>query len=119
MSRLDDILKVTFGRIRLPNGRIPIDEWLEQLDVPVRARIAARLRRLSAGNFGDCKNLGNGVSELRMSFGSGYRVYYGHKSKEVVLLICGGDKRSQTSDIKKAKHLWAKYLQSEIDVLMD
>ena len=115
MSRLDDILKIQLVRLRLRNGRIPIDHWLECLDTPIRARISARLRRLSLGNFGDCKNVGDGVSELRMNFGPGYRIYFGKKSEKIIIFICGGDKKSQVEDIKRARRLWAEYLRGEIN----
>lgn len=72
-----------------------------------RARIVARIDRLSLGNFGDCKPLREGVSELRIDWGPGYRVYYAMLGRTCVLLLCGGDKRRQSSDIKLA----IKYLQ--------
>ena len=71
-------------------------------DLQARARIAARLDRLSLGNFGDCKALREGVSELRIDWGPGYRVYYAMLGRTCVLLLCGGDKRRQSSDMKRA-----------------
>lgn len=62
------------------------------------------------GNLGDCKSIGDGVFELRISFGPGYRVYFGQDGPKVVVLLCGGDKRSQKRDIAKAKLLWMEYL---------
>ena len=80
-----------------------IGDWLASLeDLKARARIAARLDRLSLGNFGDCKPLREGVSELRIDWGPGYRVYYAMLGRTRVLLLCGGDKRRQASDIKRA-----------------
>lgn len=80
-----------------------IGDWLAGLeDLKARARIAARLDRLSLGNFGDCRALREGVSELRIDWGPGYRVYYAMLGRTCVLLLCGGDKRGQSSDIKKA-----------------
>ena len=80
-----------------------IGDWLASLeDLKARARIAARLDRLSLGNFGDCKALREGVSELRIDWGPGYRVYYAMLGRTCVLLLCGGDKRGQSSDIKRA-----------------
>ena len=80
-----------------------IGDWLSSLeDLKARARIAARLDRLSLGNFGDCKALREGVSELRIDWGPGYRVYYAMLGRTCVLLLCGGDKRRQSSDIKGA-----------------
>ena len=67
-----------------------------------KARIAARVDRLKAGNLGDCKPLRDGVSELRVDYGPGYRVYFGVVGFQVILLLCGGDKRTQDADIDKA-----------------
>ncbi len=79
-----------------------VGDWLAGLeDLKARARIAARLDRLSFGNFGDCKALREGVSELRIDWGPGYRVYYAMLGRTCVLLLCGGDKRRQSSDITK------------------
>jgi len=81
-------------------------KWLEGLrDVRVRARILVRIERLSAGNPGDVKTVGEGVSELRIDYGPGYRVYYKKQGREVVILLAGGDKRTQTKDIKTALRL--------------
>ena len=71
-------------------------------DIRARARIAARIDRLAAGNFGDCKAIRDGVSELRVDYGPGYRVYFGKVGKTIVLLLCGGDKRTQDADIERA-----------------
>ncbi len=85
------------------SGSDVIGDWLASLeDLKARARIAARLDRLSLGNFGDCKPLREGVSELRIDWGPGYRVYYAMLGRTCVLLLCGGDKRRQASDIKRA-----------------
>jgi putative addiction module killer protein len=64
------------------------------------------LRQVEAGNFGDCEPVGEGVIELRVHVGAGYRVYCGRHGKAMVLLLCGGDKRSQPADIKRAKEMW-------------
>lgn len=78
-------------------------DWLAGLrDVQARMRIAKRLDRLADGNFGDAKSLGEGVSELRFTFGPGYRVYYTVRGTVVIILLCGGDKRSQRRDIERA-----------------
>jgi putative addiction module killer protein len=85
------------------SGRDVFGEWLSELrDVRTRAKIVARIDRLSAGNFGDCKALRGGLFELRIDWGPGYRVYYALAGKEYVLLLGGGDKRKQSSDIKRA-----------------
>ncbi|MCL1905904.1 MAG: type II toxin-antitoxin system RelE/ParE family toxin [Clostridiales bacterium] len=81
-------------------------DWLSGLkDNIARAVINARIRRLSAGNKGDTKYVGNGVSELRVDHGPGYRVYYFQAEQEIIILLCGGDKSSQNKDIKRAKQL--------------
>lgn len=68
-----------------------------------------RLRRIEAGNFGDCNPAGDGVAELRVDVGAGYRVYYARHGRDIVLLLCGGDKRSQSTDIQIAKRYWAEF----------
>ena len=79
------------------------DEWLSELaDIRAQAKIAVRINRLAAGNFGDCKSLGQGLYELRIDWGPGYRVYYAMIGSASALLLCGGDKRRQSSDIEKA-----------------
>jgi putative addiction module killer protein len=84
-------------------GKDVFDDWLTKLaDVRAQAKIASRINRLAAGNFGDCKPLRQGLSELRINWGPGYRVYYAMIGKECVLLLCGGDKRKQSSDIDRA-----------------
>ncbi|MEW6714278.1 MAG: type II toxin-antitoxin system RelE/ParE family toxin [Nitrospirota bacterium] len=78
-------------------------KWFDSLrDRQARARIDIRIRRLSIGNFGDVKPVGEGVSELRIDYGPGYRVYFAQRARELVLLLAGGDKRSQEADIKTA-----------------
>lgn len=80
-----------------------ITEWLAGLkDIRARARILARIDRLAVGNFGDCKAVRDGVSELRVDYGPGYRVYFGKVGKRIVLLLCGGGKRTQDADIERA-----------------
>lgn len=82
------------------------DEWLRALRDPVgKARILARLRSASLGNFGDCEPVGEGVSEMRIHAGPGYRVYFTRRGRTVYLLLCGGDKSSQQKDIRRAREL--------------
>jgi putative addiction module killer protein len=93
------------------SGYEPFKEWLYGLrDVIGRKRVLARLSRLEQGNLGDCSPVGEGVSELRMFFGSGYRVYFGEHGDHLVVLLCGGDKSSQSQDIEQAKTYWREYL---------
>ena len=97
-------------RYQRDDGREPFTEWLNGLrDKLAQARIRIRLRQVQAGNFGDCEPVGEGVIELRVHVGAGYRVYCGRHGKAVVLLLCGGDKGSQTADIKRAKELWSEW----------
>ena len=84
-------------------GKDVFDDWLSQLgDARTQAKIASRIDRLAAGNFGDCKRLRQGVCELRIDWGPGYRVYYSMLGRICVLLLCGGDKRKQWSDMERA-----------------
>lgn len=92
------------------SDRDVVGEWLADLgDARARAKIAARIARLSAGNFGDCKPVGEGVWELRIDWGPGYRVYYAMVGSAVVLLLCGGDKRKQSADIRRATEYLKDY----------
>lgn len=82
-------------------------DWIEKLrDLKGRMRILARLNRVRAGNLGEYKVLGDGVCEMKIDYGPGYRVYYAQEGLNVYLLILGGDKSSQTKDIAKAKEIW-------------
>jgi putative addiction module killer protein len=84
-------------------GKDVFDDWLSRLaDARTQAKIAIRINRLAAGNFGDCKPLGHGLCELRIDWGPGYRVYYAMIGKACVLLLCGGDKGKQSRDIDRA-----------------
>jgi putative addiction module killer protein len=92
------------------NGRSPFIEWMTALrDKIAKSRIAARLRQIESGNFGDAKPVGEGVTELRIHVGAGYRVYCGRHGQNWVILLCGGDKDSQSKDIARAKTLWAEW----------
>jgi putative addiction module killer protein len=91
-------------------GHNPFAEWLRSIrDKTTRARIRTRLSRLRLGNFGDARSVGEGVYELRLDFGPGYRVYYGLADETVVLLLGGGEKRSQPRDIQEAKQHWQEF----------
>lgn len=93
------------------NNRAPYSEWLNGLDRPTKARVLTRIDRVRRGNFGDAKSVGNGVFELRLDFGPGYRVYFGREGDTVIILLCGGDKDSQPKDVERAKELWQQYTQ--------
>jgi putative addiction module killer protein len=91
-------------------GVRPFEVWLRSLkDVKGRAVIRARLARLMLGNMGDSKPVGEGLYETRIAFGPGYRIYYAQDGKVVVVILCGGDKGSQSRDIEIAKRYWADY----------
>ncbi len=88
-------------------GRNPFLDWLSDLRDPIaKVAIVRRLNRLEQGNFGDFKALQQGVSELRIDTGPGYRIYFARSGKTVVLLLCAGTKRSQQDDIERAKSYW-------------
>lgn len=86
----------------------PFTTWIERLDRKDRSIIIARIGRVRLGNFGDCKLIkdGEGILELRIDYGPGYRVYLGRKGISLIILLIGGDKGSQTKDITKAKQYW-------------
>lgn len=95
-----------------PDGQDLFGRWLDGLtDRQAKARVAARLIRLNNGNFGDCKPVGDGVWELRIDWGPGYRVYYAIEGERVVLLCEGGDKRTQTADVQRAIARWNEWQQ--------
>jgi len=85
-------------------------KWFSELaDRQAQARIQARIYRLEHGLFGDCEPVGEGVWELRIDCGPGYRVYYARAGQAILLLLCGGDKRKQSADIERAKDYWNDY----------
>ena len=86
---------------------------MSKLDLAIRARVQARVLRFETGNLGDHKEVGGGVWEARLDFGPGYRLYFGRSGREVILLLLGGDKRSQKQDIKRARDFWAEYLKEQ------
>jgi putative addiction module killer protein len=97
-----------------PSGKRPFKIWFENIrDALTKAKVATRLDRLKQGNFGDCKNVGGGVCELRVRFGPGIRIYYSQVSNKLVLLLCGGDKGSQGKDIDTAKEYLKNYQSRE------
>lgn len=102
-------------RYQRDDGYEPFTDWLNALrDKVAQARIRIRLRQVQAGNFGDCEPVGEGVIELRVHVGAGYRVYCARHGKTVVLLLCGGDKGSQVADIKRAKELWSEWKRRQV-----
>jgi putative addiction module killer protein len=97
------------------NGKKPFAEWLNALDSVTKEFVYERLEKVKVGYFGDCKNLGSGVFELRIHLGAGYRIYYGIDGREIILLLCAGDKGSQDKDIKKAKFFLEEYRNAKKD----
>jgi putative addiction module killer protein len=89
-----------------PNGKKPFLEWLKGLDFKTTARILARMERFESGNFGPGRHLGRGLCEAILDFGPGYRLYYGIVGNEIVLLLVGGDKSTQSRDIHRAGAYW-------------
>jgi putative addiction module killer protein len=91
-------------------GRDVFAEWRNRLRHPIaKAAIVRRINRVEEGNFGDHKYLKDGVSELRLNLGPGYRIYYALAGTQVVLLLCGGDKGTQTADIDRACEYWKEW----------
>jgi putative addiction module killer protein len=92
------------------NGKSPFEAWISGLqDRSAKAKVFTRIDRMKFGNFGDCKSVGNGVFELRVHFGPGYRVYFGLVGSDIVLLLVGGDKRTQSKDISLAQRYWKEF----------
>ena len=92
------------------NGKNPFKNWVDNLkNIHIQAKIDIRIARLRLGNFGDTKPVGQGVHELWIHFGPGYRIYYGIEDEKIILLLCGGEKKSQKKDIQKAITYWKEH----------
>ena len=92
------------------SGKDPFQQWLDELtDQKGRVVVQRRIDRIVNGNFGDHKFCRDGVWELRIDFGPGYRVYYGREGKTIILLLCGGSKRTQSAEINQAVRYWRDY----------
>jgi putative addiction module killer protein len=113
----DKIMEVQPREIRrytTPEGRAPFTEWLDSLrDRNVRVRIKSRLDRVEQGNLGDFKSVGQGVFELRINYGPGYRVYFGQVGLTMVVILIAGDKSTQEQDIRQAIEYWTDYEKRE------
>jgi putative addiction module killer protein len=94
-------------------GKSPFANWFDSLDAVTAARVDKYIRRLEGGNFGASKALQEGVFELRLDFGPGYRVYFGRDGKTIIILLGGGSKRRQSADIATAIERWKLYKQSK------
>jgi putative addiction module killer protein len=95
------------------SGKSPFADWFDSLDAVTAARVDKYIRRLEAGNFGAVKSLQEGIFELKMDFGPGYRVYFGRDGKTIIILLGGGSKRRQAADIAAAIERWKRYKQSK------
>lgn len=109
MEKFKIILYVT------DTGKQPFFEWQVKLSVEIESIVLTRLARVRSGNFGDCKRIkgGDGIYELRISCGAGYRIYFGKSGETVVVLLVGGDKGSQRRDIEKAVRYWHDFKEQE------
>jgi putative addiction module killer protein len=95
-------------------GSSPFAGWFAGLDPQAAAKVTAALYRLEQGNFSNVKSVGKGVSEYKIDFGPGYRIYFGQEGDELVILLGGGSKKRQDKDIQTAQMLWAEYKQTSI-----
>jgi putative addiction module killer protein len=99
---------------RTPDRREPFNLWLDRLrDARAVQKIQARIARVRLGNLGQTRSVGEGVQELKIDYGPGYRVYFGQDGQTLVILLCGGDKSTQDADIRSAKQYWARYKQEK------
>ena len=98
--------QITVDYYETDTGKCPYLEWEADLSKELRAQIRNRLNRVRLGNFGDFDHIEGSIFELRFHVGPGYRIYYGQKGKKIVVLLCGGEKRSQSRDIARAKKYW-------------
>lgn len=95
------------------NSVEPYTKWINSFkDFKTKARIQQRIRRIEIGNLGVKKSLGKGVWELKFDFGAGYRIYYGVEGNEIIILLAGGNKKTQEQDILTAQKLWKEYKES-------
>lgn len=95
------------------SGKVPFVAWLESLkDIRAKAQIKKRLRRAELGNLGEYNSVGQGVYEMKIHFGPGYRLYFGMEGQQMILLLCGGDKGSQDKDIQLAHEYWEDWRKS-------
>src|SRR3989338_5201388 len=102
-------------RYQTGDGREPLTEWLQSLrDKQAQAKVRIRLKRLEAGMFGDSEPVGDGVIELREHLGAGYRGYFGRHGQMIVILLCGGTKKTPAADIKTAKQYWADWKRRQV-----
>ncbi len=98
---------------KTPTGKEPAKEWLSSVkDTLTQAILYKRIRQAGLGQFGKTRNVGDGVWELKIDYGPGYRVYYGIHGDELILILMAGSKRTQTTDIKKARTYWTEWKET-------
>jgi putative addiction module killer protein len=97
-------MKYIIKTYKTANGKIPFDKWLNDLDTQIRQRIVLKVQRLSLGNFGNCRSICEGIFELKLDFGPGYRIYFCLIKQNIILILFAGTKRTQSKDIQKAKN---------------
>lgn len=108
-------LSIQIKLLETDEGKVPFEEWYDSLkDKVTRVRIRRSLDRIQLGNLGDTESVGEGVYELRLHFGAGYRVYFASVGNSIIVLLVGGDKSTQKNDITKAKEIWRRY-KNEIE----
>jgi putative addiction module killer protein len=95
-------------------GDKPFIQWIGSLDPMIRYRVKERLDRISLGNLGDFKSVGDGVHEFRLAFGCGYRIYFAKENQQIILLLSAGDKSTQSKDIRRAKRYYSDYQTRKI-----
>ena len=110
---MKEVKRKTIKIYQKDNGDCPVVSWLESLDATIRHRIKSRLARVAIGNLGEYRILGDGINELKFKFGSGYRIYFSELDDVIVLLLCAGDKKIQSKDIKLAKEYLRDYFEGE------
>jgi putative addiction module killer protein len=109
-----DLAEKTVRLYLTESGVSPFEEWFDDLcDTRAQQRILARIARLRLGSLGDCKVIGDGVFELRIDYGPGYRLYFGQEGNRIVILLIGGTKSTQQRDINQAKKYWYDYEESK------
>jgi putative addiction module killer protein len=91
------------------DGKSPFGKWFEGLNARAAVKVRVAIARIELGNFSNAKSVGFGVSEIKIDFGPGYRVYYGKDGEDIIILLAGGTKKRQPQDIQQAKNLWLEF----------
>ena len=102
--------KFTVLQYETPEGICPFKQWIDAVkETQTQARIFRYVRALSLENFSNCRPVGSGVHELKINVGPGYRIYFGNEGKTILIILCGGSKKTQAQDIKRAHLYWSQY----------